>query len=250
MIKCICGHGAYSVVNVDHYILSAEGINAQLSESHVEFGKCDQCGVIRQINPIFQDSVSDYKDFYANMYPPTSDKYTGKTWEHDINVAEQRIVVYMRNGIRLYEPTKLLDVGCGSGAFVRQCRLMDVEAYGCEIGTYHYSKHWANIFRQRFEDIHFPASMFDVITCHDVLEHVLDPALMLKEMHRILTTRGQLVIDYPDFFHESGSHHWKDNEHIWMFTEDQLKKLLSDCGFFVYGIKKPIPSKLVFYCTI
>jgi ubiquinone/menaquinone biosynthesis C-methylase UbiE len=52
-------------------------------------------------------------------------------------------------------------------------------------------------------DIHkipFPENSFDVILCNHVLEHVDDDIQAMREMHRVLKSKGFAVLQVP-FFH-------------------------------------------------
>ena len=88
---------------------------------------------------------------------------------------------------------------------------------------------------------------FNCVTMHDVLEHVIDPLKELKEIHRILTDSGVLILDMPNFWVESGKHHWRPIQHLWLFEEPQLLKLLEQLGFKLVGRDDPIPGKYVLY---
>jgi hypothetical protein len=70
----------------------------------------------------------------------------------------------------------------------------------------------------------------------------------LKKIYQILKPSGYLFIDLPDFFSESGKHHWRKIEHIWFLDNEQLSSILEDIGFSIVKITNPIPGKSVFYC--
>jgi hypothetical protein len=84
---------------------------------------------------------------------------------------------------------------------------------------------------------------------HDSIEHMIDVNAALQKVHNILKIGGQVIIDLPDYFSPSGSHHWKKIEHLWFFTEDQFEKVLYNNGFKVVRTTTPIPGKMVFYAN-
>lgn len=241
-MDCICGHKKYIIVEKPHYKVTKEG-NTEPAGENLRLAQCVKCKVIRQIDISF-DTIEKYNDYYKTKYPPVNKSYTKKNWEHDKEVARKRCDEY-----NIQMEAFVLDVGCGSGAFVDECRSRGQVAYGCDIGKYSYTENDNFIYHQRFEDINFPTDYFDWVACHDVLEHSLDPKKMLSEIFRILKQGGNCVIDLPRFFHESGKHHWKDIEHIWFFEDKQLIKILEEIGFSIEKIKHPINSKSVFYCS-
>jgi SAM-dependent methyltransferase len=124
-----------------------------------------------------------------------------------------------------------------------------VNAYGCEISKYSYSQCDDYIYRKRLENVYFPTDYFDIVTCHDVIEHVMEPIKFTEELFRITKQNGTCIIDMPRFFHQSGAHHWKAIEHIWYFSTEQLKDILENIGFIINEIKHPIESKTVFYLS-
>jgi len=242
MNKCICGNIEFKEVEKACYDVSSKGETKQIKDGIVKFGQCSKCGLIRQLNLPF-NTVREYVDYYAKNYPPIKESYKAKTWEHDKLVARLRCDEYkMKRGDAVF------DVGCGSGAFVDECRQRGQFAYGCDIANYSYAESNRFVSQFLFEDIYFSGHSFDWVTCHDVLEHLLTPVQLLEKMFRILRGGGTCIVDIPRFFHKSGKHHWK-KEHIWYFNENQLKELLAGVGFIVTDIKYPIESKVVFYCS-
>lgn len=240
-LSCICGSDEHYQYNKQLYEVTEKGVTQKAESNGVHFVKCEECGTVRQLNPPYLNDV-EYK-YYYKQYPPVGNKYEVKDYDHDRELAKLRCKEY---GLKYFSEEIMLDVGSGSGAFVDECRSMGIEAYGCEIGEYHYQNGGEFIYRKRLEDIHFPVDHFDKITCHDVLEHTIDPIEFLCEMFRVLKQRGECIIDFPAFFEDEGKHHWKQ-EHIWFFRFEQLSKILSDIGFEIIRINKPVPSKLVFY---
>lgn len=238
--KCICGNNNFREFTKPGITIDEQG---DRQKTILSLGECQECGIVRQLNIPFENE-SQYSEYYKKDYPPIKKSYTKKNYQHDRELAVRRYNVYhLPNENKL----KILDVGSGSGAFVDECRKRGMEAYGCELAKYNYVKNDIHIYHDRLEDIHFPTDHFDLTTCHDVLEHILDPDIFLQEMFRTTKQEGACIIDLPDFYHEAGKHHWKDKEHIWFFTTAQLEKLFKKIGFIVDSIKHPIDGKLVFY---
>jgi 2-polyprenyl-3-methyl-5-hydroxy-6-metoxy-1,4-benzoquinol methylase len=242
-INCLCGN-----IKQEKFI-SPNGILIDIygkgQHTKIKVVKCSGCGIIRQTDLPFTTD-EQYHNYYKNNYPPVNSEYQEKTYVHDRQLALLRCDEY---GITGRSNKKILDVGSGSGAFVDECRDRGFEAYGCEILKYHCQQKDEFIYRDRLENINFPTDHFDKVTCHDIVEHVLNPIQLLKEVFRALKQEGICVIDFPRFHHNSGKHHWKKTEHIWFFTTEQLKQILKDIGFIIQKIKHPIESKTVFYAT-
>lgn len=236
---CVCGTVEYRPVERPYYSVNPDGITRQ-SDGLMYLAECENCGVLRQRKP--WKTAEEQEEFYKK-YPPTTKRYKVKGYDHDRNLAIKRFHDY---GILQGERT--LDIGSGNGAFVDECRRRKVEAYGCEISEYEQAKNFEYIYMKRFETIHFPADYFDLITCHDSLEHVFDVGLVLKEIFRCLKQNGRFILDFPNYYVEEGKHHWKV-EHIWYFTIKQLWGVLQDIGFRVVGTTRPVPGKAILFCT-
>ncbi|HSX41743.1 MAG TPA: class I SAM-dependent methyltransferase [Candidatus Saccharimonadales bacterium] len=99
--------------------------------------------------------------------------------------------------------TKLLDIGCAGGAFLRAARSLGLSTVGIEpnrwLSEYARKKHQLDVRAGVLSDYTFNDNEFDLITLWDVIEHVPSPESELKEIHRILKLGGYLLINYPDY---------------------------------------------------
>lgn len=99
-------------------------------------------------------------------------------------------------------PGRLLDIGCGTGDFLRLAAARGFSVSGTEISSYAVSAAQAggleNVVSGEVWDAGFPAASFDVVTCWHVLEHARDPRRVLEEARRILRTGGWLVVATPN----------------------------------------------------
>jgi SAM-dependent methyltransferase len=69
----------------------------------------------------------------------------------------------------------------------------------------------------------FPDASFEVVLCHQVLEHVRDPFAMVREIHRVLKPRGAFFASAPFV--------WEVHDYpadYWRYSEQGLRALLSD----------------------
>lgn len=187
------------------------------------------CGILRQNVSLTEEEIREY---YRVRYHDGEYRHT---YEHDREVARQRLATY---GIP--RGAVLLDVGCGNGAFVDEAAAAGIDAWGQDLAE---QSAGPRIYAGELAELHFPAARFDVVTLHDVLEHVPAPRAFLREIARILRPGGRLFVDFPRFHHQAGRHHWKRVEHLWMFTDEQLAELLQSEGFGT--AVHPIVSKTV-----
>lgn len=88
----------------------------------------------------------------------------------------------------------LLDVGCGSGYFLKQANKRGYDSCGCDVipdlkieGSKYVQ---ANVEQLPFED-----NAFDIVTCSHTLEHVIDFNNAISELKRV--ARKQLIVVVP-----------------------------------------------------
>lgn len=194
--------------------------------------ECRNCKMIRQD---VQMTTAEYRAWYETKYFAGIYQHTPL---HDRRVAVMRLSRY-----GLPRGTRLLDVGSGNNALVSVARSdFGLDAWGQDLAQ---QADDSNTYVGELETIAFPTASFDVVTIHDVLEHVPDPLALLKEIRRVLVDGGRLIVDFPRFHSEHGLHHWKVTEHLWLWNEEELQLVLRDAGFQVEETNYPIPSKFV-----
>lgn len=133
---------------------------------------------------------------------------------------------------------KILDAGCGLGIFVKkESTIIPGEYYGIDFDSSNISAALANHPSIKFqvmsvEYLDFPNDYFDMIYSRDVLEHVDNPDLALKEMTRVLKPGGVLKIQIP----AANSERWllkirpsyhEEIHHVRIFEDEAIEKLVA-----------------------
>jgi 2-polyprenyl-3-methyl-5-hydroxy-6-metoxy-1,4-benzoquinol methylase len=93
---------------------------------------------------------------------------------------------------------RILDVGVGMGRLL--ARFPELRRYGMDITTQYLAHARANgieVCYARIEDMPYREDVFDVVTCTDVLEHVLDINLSVEKIMTVLRPGGLLVVRVP-----------------------------------------------------
>lgn len=110
-------------------------------------------------------------------------------------------------GKYIEENSKLIDVGCGSGYFLKKakslknCNITGIDPepgnYGVNRSDPEYHQN-LNIIKGFAEKIPIPDNSFDTVLSSHVLEHVNDIDLSLKEMKRIGNSECTFIIGMPN----------------------------------------------------
>jgi 2-polyprenyl-3-methyl-5-hydroxy-6-metoxy-1,4-benzoquinol methylase len=145
--------------------------------------------------------------------------------------------------------TKILEVGCGEGNFGAALKKEGVEVWGIE-----YAPEEANIAKSKLDKVfagdimlhldHLPDNYFDVIVCNDVLEHLIDPYIVLEKFKNKLTTAGIIVSSIPNirffrtFYDFVFNKNWDytdngimDKTHYRFFTINSIRKMYEGLGY-------------------
>ncbi len=107
------------------------------------------------------------------------------------------------------EGKRILDLGCGVGAFVRRLREFTPHVYGVDIDAENVRKggeEVPNLALAVGEHLPFANGAFDVVLLHEVLEHVTDDRQTLKEAARVLAPGGKIVIFCPNRLYPFETH--------------------------------------------
>jgi len=128
--------------------------------------------------------------------------------------------------------SKVLDVGAGEGnwrEFFKHCEYLTQDKGIGEL-LWDYSKidYKCDITKISCKD-----ENFDVILLTEVLEHLPEPYLALKELNRILKKKGKLYLTAPQGWEEHETPH-----DYYRYTHYGLKYLLKKSGFKIIKIEK------------
>jgi 2-polyprenyl-3-methyl-5-hydroxy-6-metoxy-1,4-benzoquinol methylase len=96
----------------------------------------------------------------------------------------------------------LLDVGCGSGAFLSVANGRGWNVHGIELSPglckACESNTNANVINGSFEEVSLPNGCYDLITFWDIIEHVRDPAFCIEKAKALLRPGGLLLFCTPN----------------------------------------------------
>lgn len=137
--------------------------------------------------------------------------------------------------------SKILDIGCGNGQITKSFQDLGMEVHGID-----FSEESLNILdKKKFRKVNlsikpypFENETFDFIFCKSVIEHLVDPDILIDESYRLLKPNGIFICMTPSWKHTYKESFYIDHTHITPFTNHSLKTICelsgfkSDCEYF------------------
>ena len=186
--------------------------------------QCGDCGV-QFMNPQYSDRhlAEFYARYFSRQLPQEQRRLRLKVFDWYLSLIERSLPV-----------GNMLDVGCGDGHLLEAAvaRGWKVEGYDGD-----------------FISTRFLRQHYDLITMHQVLEHLKDPLTYLNKCRELIRTGGYLFVAVPNISAASsnlkaalerwqlrrrrvGSYYDSDH-HLFYFTPRVLSKTLLNAGFRV-----------------
>ena len=155
----------------------------------------------------------------------------------------------------------VLDIGCGSGGVAEglrragAARLTGIEVVPeqAELAQAHYDHVVAAPVEQALEQLDGP---FDTILCLDVLEHLVDPEQVMRDLHGVAAPGARLQVSLPNARHISlikdlllrgtfGYTEWghRDRTHLRWFTRGDIVDAMERNGWAVRRVSHPELNK-------
>ncbi len=133
----------------------------------------------------------------------------------------------------------LLDVGCGTGAFVHEMQQRNWKVTGLEpdTGARQIAKKLYDLdLKEQNELFHLPVSSFDAITLWHVLEHVHDLDGYIQQLKLLMNESGKLFIAVPNYTSLDAriyKKYWAAYDvprHLYHFSPLSMQKLMEKNG--------------------
>ncbi len=183
-----------------------------------------------------------------------ADQYT-QDYFKELEKADQ--VEYPRNArildlIQDYiKSGSLLDIGVGTGLFMEIAIQRGFEVSGLDVSDYAIKevakrlkiKSNKKLVVSELQSTTFPSQSFDVVNLRHSIEHVTDPAKLLKQVFRVLKPGGMVSIATPNGYgwhakiYQNLWPQWSVPYHIQFFSKQSLKDIVDKAGFKIVVFK-------------
>lgn len=194
-----------------------------------EVAECESCGLGHTVAP-----ADDLARYYGDSY------HGGRHGLTAALCAWRRLMLVGRAAGR-GAGRRLLDVGCGDGTFLLAARRKGWAVTGTELNPRAARAAGLDV-RETLEEVRGQAP-FDCVTLWHSLEHMADPAGLLKSLAGLLAPEGVLVIAVPDggglqarlfgpnWFHLDAP------RHLHHYNRRSLTRLLGSAGFVTTSLR-------------
>jgi 2-polyprenyl-3-methyl-5-hydroxy-6-metoxy-1,4-benzoquinol methylase len=233
--QCWCGSAALDVFSKYYY-------------------KCKECNTLIckfRMSDEFYKGGDDPGNFYGKNYWTN---FLTKEYGYPDIVQLSRIYlaercIYWLRNILKYKltPAKTLELGCAHGGLVFLMKLAGYDAAGSEMSQwlcdYAHNTFDITMMCDRIEDLNVSDGSYDAILLMDVIEHLTDPVAGLKRIARSLKDDGIAVIQTPCWRETDKTYEemkngksifieqFKEKEHLYLFNEASIKRILNETGF-------------------
>jgi len=97
---------------------------------------------------------------------------------------------------------RVLEIGCGAGAFLKRCSKLGIDICGLEINKSQCERLWADgykVLNRKLTDISNEFSeYFDIVCAFQVLEHIFDVKGFIENSLKMLRKDGRLILSVPN----------------------------------------------------
>lgn len=161
---------------------------------------------------------------------------------HNVRKITMRSKLNWVRGAAAVKQGEILDIGCGTGAFLHHMQLQGWQVTGLEPDEHarHNAKTLYNITPAPITELFsLPAAQYDAITMWHVLEHVHDLHAYLAHIPSLLKPGGALLIAVPNYTSSDASfykEHWAAYDvprHLYHFSPASMEILLEQHGIAI-----------------
>jgi SAM-dependent methyltransferase len=219
-------------------LCAADDVEAFLSAGDSTFGfpgtfhvvRCRRCGMLYTDPQVVPEDIAAFypADYSAHAAGRAERRRGGRAgrdpWDRLPEIGRKR----------------LLDVGCGSGAYLLRQKQAGWQVYGVEpaaAAAEAARRHGLEVVQGVIPGAKLPKETFDIVTMLGVLDHVPAPLATLRELHGRLAAGGRLIVSAPNAASAAAETFgadwpgWDLPRHQNHFTPETLAEMLRRAGF-------------------
>jgi 2-polyprenyl-3-methyl-5-hydroxy-6-metoxy-1,4-benzoquinol methylase len=211
-----------------------------LEASDYLYVKCRVCGLVYQNpQPVLKDIEERYNNDYFNY------EYRNEENFFNLMLLGLKDIGFGPSKLSQWKHKRFLDIGCATGKLLEYMKNLGWQVQGVELckesAEYGIKKRKVPISPGTLAEAHLDDEYFSLIHFSHLIEHVMDPYALLKEVRRILRPDGMAVITTPNcdgFQARVLGTHWRSAiaDHLFLFSKKTLSRLLKSMHFTIHNI--------------
>ena len=177
---------------------------------------------------------------------------SGSTMAADVNPYEIKPSPHSSHGKLLHwlgqaKSGRVLDVGCSDGHFGALAKQLGHHVDGIDLIAHPDATRLLDGFLEADLTHGLPdgTGTYDLIVAGDILEHVVDPELLLRDLRDHLRDDGEILVSVPNFAHwyprgkvalgrfDYDQRGPLDHTHVRFFTRRTFERLVNSCGLHI-----------------
>ncbi|MEP7264844.1 MAG: class I SAM-dependent methyltransferase, partial [Bacteroidota bacterium] len=151
--------------------------------------------------------------------------------------ARSNMLQIMITSLQLRQPVSILNVGAATGASSDMLgkfgSVVSLE-YDKDCCAFVKDKLGIDFINASITELPFSDEAFDVVCAFDVIEHVADDVMAVKELMRVCKREGYILTTVPAY-RFLWSHHDVVNQHMRRYTKKEFKKLFMQSTTTTYS---------------
>ncbi len=207
-----------------------------------ELSFCKKCGLVQQSKRLAEKIIN--KVYTAEYYNCPSPVISGM----GVSEIEKFIEFFKRCK---NQPGKILEIACFDGYLLKRLKTYKWDVHGCDpcSSTNIAIKLLGNkrIKKVFFKKGVYQSESFDAVVFRNLLEHIYNPNIFLKEVSDSLKKGGKIFIDVPNLKEviKLGGFGLFFHQHVTYFTINSIRILLERNGFKITNYYEGKPNLFV-----
>jgi 2-polyprenyl-3-methyl-5-hydroxy-6-metoxy-1,4-benzoquinol methylase len=185
----ICGGSGFSVSQKKSLFMGMSGRETAIIQ-------CNHCGIITRTPSLFEGAD-------LNKLAPLALKENKVFVGGDAEKPSAYFTRRLQFAASAVKGKKLLDIGCGTGSFLKLAQTLGWEVTGTEFTKATVdilNSEGINCLHGNLDNPSLQGCSFDLIHLNHVFEHVEDPVGLLRQATALLAPGGMILIEVPNEF--------------------------------------------------